>query len=1170
MCVETVQIVQSGLGVLNTTLFLYSKRGLLISVARAGVVPDGAEHESYSPAEDLVGACAADAEGERFGSTIVSTTPLIATSTRFRRLFERLLTPDTQLTYLPLTGPNRTYGVIRCISEPNAWLSPDDLTDLKVFAHQVAISISSLRRKVELDVLERVNDLLTDQPENVARVYDQVTKALVDDSTEFAACSIRIRDRRGDLVLESLNGDTGTTMMHKDRESRRPETGLAHEAFATHAPIFVTNVQDHLDQFHDPFWIRENDFVTAAVFPIFLADENIGVLALYLRYPYDFYDTKIAFLQKLCHQVATATRVVGLLMARQQLIERMNAIVSHSTSADELLQTILDSACDLTGASQGYISLISKQDARLKPRVQTATLSAVDIPPVNIDGPKGLTALAVRTKKSVRCGDVRNDPLLSSIYIDFDGDAANITRSELVVPLVYVQHVLGVIAVQSPHTESFTAPDTLLLETLAQYATLIFQRDRLYDATNTLANVDFSRVDRQKVLSVIARSAAELVDADAAIVRTLSKSAGELRFESYFPENMAVKDVAPLMPSGVGACWDALRLRDVVIFKDLAANPNFHNHKFIIANGFSEMVSVPLLLQGNETRAQMDLGVINIFFRTPSPFLDLERRLLRALGVSASYAIHDVSIIEDANRASALAAITARTTKAVELSISLGRRALTPLQGARSAAESIERAIRRVDITGVPTPLEKLQTHLKALEAVVTELAPATRASLTAHRPEDIDLLSDAFRLIHTKLFSATDKPRLNIGEPELWRQIGSALRRVTELLELPSGAAFLSTPRDYSDIRLVAATPDSTAALPTLRLQTFDDFAWLAQHTHVILPRNDGHFAWLNARTLIGTARAILYGHEVTGGKLLIIALGLDEKRALSFEDLAMLYEAIVVQIFTYIDNAMFGIELDFLTGETGHLMGRAIGKVESGTRSLLRSTLPGHSSSPETIANAQNAVESGLIRLKLIRTNFYWFSAQRRNLELAASVGSDDEIAAAMLFDVAGMLRDMRHLFSREALERDMEATRFMMKVESAIVRGPEDLLQLAFLNLFDNALKFAYAKTFIDISLRREGDICVVVFENLGVGVAPDEQKAVFKRLRRSRFQDRSRRIEGLGLGLSYCRRVIHEIFHGKITLTSRPAFTRKPRQFEGDNWLTTVTVTLPLAERVVVHD
>src|SRR6185295_14759403 len=117
--------------------------------------------------------------------------------------------------------------------------SADDYADLKVFGHQVALSLSSLRRKLELDVFAHVNKLLTDRPGDVERVYDEVTKTLVEPTTEFAACAIRIRDRTGYLELKSLSAASGMNMVVKDRYPRRPDSGFLRQALENKKPVIV-------------------------------------------------------------------------------------------------------------------------------------------------------------------------------------------------------------------------------------------------------------------------------------------------------------------------------------------------------------------------------------------------------------------------------------------------------------------------------------------------------------------------------------------------------------------------------------------------------------------------------------------------------------------------------------------------------------------------------------------------------------------------------------------------------------------------------------------------------------------------------------------------------------------------------------------------------------------
>jgi signal transduction histidine kinase/GAF domain-containing protein len=1096
---EAGRLIQASTNAEMVTVFLHSKRGDLIPVAHVGARSDDLP---VSPFREMV-----VAKDERTGLEIVS---------------------------LPLHDQSAPLGLIRCVTAASV---TGKLVDLQILANQVATSLGSLRRRRELDLLSQINTVLTGPSEQTQDVYDLVARALVSTWTPYAACSIRIRDRRGEFALKSLSGADGVNLSAKDRGARRTDIGLPAMALTARAPVFLSPLQERLDEFHDPNWILGNAFVTAVICPIVLHDESIGVLSLYLWFPHEFAIDEINFLRSLCHHIATATRVVRQL----ELIERLSTIVGHAGSTDELLQLILDGACDLTGAMQGFISLVSRRDHRLLPHVATRNLSANDIPAIDVDG-RGLTALAVRNRMSIRRDDVRTD----SDYVDFTGVASAVTRSELVVPLLHEEHALGVIAVQSDQPDYFSTHDVMLLEALAQYASQIYQRERLHEATATLANADFSRIDSARVMSLVARTAAELVDADLAVLHTFDSVSNELSLQSYYPESMVRTDLPETLSCDHWLASKALTTGEIVSVGDLTQKPPFGTASMITANEFSEALSVPLFVPASEPPVR--LGVINLFFRLQSPFFDLHRRLLRALGVSASYAIHDLTVLEESNRIQALATVTARMTSALELSGQIALDTYQPLHNARKAVQEIERA--SLEGEDIARPLSVLSSHLSDLESLVDRLVPSGNA------PKDFgDVgrgLERAFRLIHRNLFEG-ERRRVNVSESDLWRQVTYALEKVVDLLRLPVAAGFMSSHRDYARLRKVAVTRGDMEVVETISLPSFEEFSWLVEQPYVILPRGQGPFSWLEPLSLLGTHGAVLFGHELTGGRLVILAFAVQLDRTLTFQELATLYEAVVAQIFTYIDYAMFGVEMDFLTTEVGHLMGRAIGKVASGTRILQRTAGVIETDDSEILPLARSAVEDGLQRLRLIHTNFGWFSAQRRSLD--NTFDADDP-----LIDIRGLLDGMAPLFRREAADRELKA-RLTLEAGASNVRGPADLLGVVFLNLYDNAMKFAYRHTYIDITLKRRDNRCIIMFENLGIGVAPDEFKAVFERLRRSRFQDRSRRIEGLGLGLSYCRRVVVDILKGTIELTSRPVSTNHPGRFEGDNWLTTVTVTLP---------
>lgn len=404
-----------------------------------------------------------------------------------------------------------------------------------------------------------------------------------------------------------------------------------------------------------------------------------------------------------------------------------------------------------------------------------------------------------------------------------------------------------------------------------------------------------------------------------------------------------------------------------------------------------------------------------------------------------------------------------------------------------------------------------------------------------------------------------TDEPTLGISLADIWSTLEGHLYHITQALRLECAVAYVAEDRDYTELRQVAAAGLQTNTSHTLSFPSEDEFRWVENQNWVNLPRHREPLAWLTPLTLLSARNATLFAHEFPAGYLVLLAFGVNNRRRLTPSERTTLYDAVNTRVFRFLEAALSAVELDELMAETGHLMGRAVGKVQSGfevLQELLPTVLP-QSQRTRRYQLACWALEDGATRLDLIRQNFYAFAGQRRQVDAEKIF----DPAFSEDFDVIAILRGMRSFFDRTAEENEFKPISYEFDKEPLVVRGHLESLRLTFLNLFDNAVKFSYSNTYIKISAVRESSRAVIAFENLGVGVAPDEVERVFRRLRRSRFRDPSRRIEGLGLGLPYCKRVVELIFGGTITLRSWEAETRH-RRFQGDNWLTEVTLELPL--------
>jgi signal transduction histidine kinase len=101
---------------------------------------------------------------------------------------------------------------------------------------------------------------------------------------------------------------------------------------------------------------------------------------------------------------------------------------------------------------------------------------------------------------------------------------------------------------------------------------------------------------------------------------------------------------------------------------------------------------------------------------------------------------------------------------------------------------------------------------------------------------------------------------------------------------------------------------------------------------------------------------------------------------------------------------------------------------------------------------------------------------------------------------------------------------------------IRADERKFKQILLNLLSNAVKFTPDGGRVEVDARRNGKSVEVSVKDSGVGIAKEDQEAVFEEFRQV-GRDYTSKQEGTGLGLALTRRFV-ELHGGKIWLKSAP--------------------------------
>src|SRR5215469_800974 len=186
------------------------------------------------------------------------------------------------------------------------------------------------------------------------------------------------------------------------------------------------------------------------------------------------------------------------------LYDASQAVLS-TFELDEVLQRILVIARDFFHLQNVAILLFDKEKQELHPRCVIGWDPGAEKMRLSLD--EGLTGASARQKRPIYSPDVLNDPQYVS--------SAKSTRSELAIPLMVRDEVVGVLDCQSENPNHFDRDTIDLLTLFSTQASMAVQNARLY-------SLERHRARQLEVINAIARETTAVLDQEALLIRVCS------------------------------------------------------------------------------------------------------------------------------------------------------------------------------------------------------------------------------------------------------------------------------------------------------------------------------------------------------------------------------------------------------------------------------------------------------------------------------------------------------------------------------------------------------------------------------------------------------------------------------------------------------------------------
>src|SRR6266849_7342106 len=254
---------------------------------------------------------------------------------------------------------------------------------------------------------------------------------------------------------------------------------------------------------------------------------------------------------------------------------------------------------------------------------------------------EGVTGVAAQRAEAVLVGDVSQDPR----YIS----AVPNVRSELAVPLIVKNRVIGVIDIESPQPDHFTEEHKSLLTLIASRMAVGIENARLYTRVtrqarpllllNEIARELTSILNLDEVLKRVGELLQRLIDYQMFSILLLD-AAGETlqhRFSLRFQENIHLKHDIPL---GKGIVGYAAESREAVLVRDVKKDP-----RYIETNPETRSeLAVPLIYKDKVT------GVLDLEHTRRGFFTEDHQRTITTLAAQIAIAIENARLYEEIAR----------------------------------------------------------------------------------------------------------------------------------------------------------------------------------------------------------------------------------------------------------------------------------------------------------------------------------------------------------------------------------------------------------------------------------------------------------------------------------------------------------------------------------------
>ena len=563
------------------------------------------------------------------------------------------------LIFVPLVLRDVPLGVLSIQHpQPNAY-NQEDLFILELLANHIALALYNIRLYRSLYQLNETGQLLMQQLES-----EQTLQATVDkirDATqadvvvlypyEPALQRFVLPPRITGTLLESISlrstyiwpNDIVSLALHHTEPIFAKESATIYN---------ILRGQEHTWQ--ESFGQREKIRSTAIV-PLRVGDESVGVLFVNFRQPQHFDATQKLFIEGLAHYAAIAIRnaqAFGTLIQRRmrelEILQKIDRELSRTLELETLLNTLLRLAHEHVPAEEASILLYNPRAQVLETAVAIGRHAEANRKQIiSLQETKGIQRWVLEHKKPARVHNLHQDLPWRDLHLPIAADII----SELDVPLLDGDEVVGVLNFESVKEGAFSQEDQDFLLTLAGQAVLAIKKAQAYErerrfaaegqVLNQISKEIISQLDLAHVFDLILMKALELTRSTTGNLMLYDPDKQDLWMAAE--RGVAEDKKGKRQKLGQGVEGYVAKHKQLCNVGDVTQPPWNEIYLEFFPGALSEL-AVPMLV-GDDLR-----GVLNIESLSPNNFTESDERLLKGLADLAVIALQNAQAYEREKR----------------------------------------------------------------------------------------------------------------------------------------------------------------------------------------------------------------------------------------------------------------------------------------------------------------------------------------------------------------------------------------------------------------------------------------------------------------------------------------------------------------------------------------